>query len=265
MTCALAQWKDPFFASSLPGLVWNGKKFDIDHDFFDCCEGRGLRWDGAQELARSCKLQYRKRKVDLLSQKFEALYSGAEFPKELSLLDLKFFADWLTRFEKQRMRQGYLASCKRDGGSPGSFWRLALMTTWRFGISSHVFCIGRSKEQDMIPFELAADEYPLVYFLDSVNELWKPRYKEQVSTIINWCEQSEVPLWIEIREAPPVKDATRTSLDLRESFRSYISKMKSRPVLDWLDEECLYRLLRVSSQGAPVSFLKEFGNARMDT
>src|SRR3989338_4140697 len=139
------------------------------------------------------------------------------------------------------------------------------MCTWRFGISAHVFSIGRSKEQDRIPADIPHNEYPLVYFLDSVNELWKPRYKEQVSTIIDWCEQSEVPLWMEIREAPLLKEFTLGSLDLRDSFRSYISKMKSRPVLAWLDEECLYRLIRVSSQGAPLRFLKESGNGRLDT
>jgi hypothetical protein len=139
------------------------------------------------------------------------------------------------------------------------------MSTWRFGFSSHVFSLGRSKDREMIPHSVSASEYPLIYFLDSVNELWKPKYKEQVSTIINWCEQSEVPLWMEIREAPVSNAGAVQSVDLKEVFRAYISKMKSRPVLNWLDEECLSRLLRICAKGVPVNFLRETENVRMDT
>ncbi len=239
MNCRLAQWKDPKI-SGVPGLLWKDSKFQILQDYFSCCEGKGLRWDSVNEFARSCKLQNHKRKVDAIVNNFNELWPQTEFPLELSSEDSVFFLQWLKGLPHT---SGYLQTCKRDGAKPSSFWYFALLTSWRFGVPVHVFSMGRSKDKDVIP-NIPVNEYPIVYFLDNVNELWKPKYKEQISAIINWCEQSEVPLWMELREAPLVSQSE--AWDVKEAFRSYLSKVKSRPLLDWLDADCLSRLHRVS-------------------
>lgn len=262
MKCSLTDWKHTSLLESLPGLEWKERKLKIDASHFSCCEGRGLRWDAKLEVARSCKLQKRKRNIDSLLQNFESTWPEAQLPGQIKSEDMTFFLRWLNAISLRSQSFGYLISSQRDSGRPGIFCLLALLSTWRFGIRTHVFTLGRSKDHDLIP-DIPSEEYPLVYFLDNVNELWKPKYKEQVSTVINWCEQSEVPLWMEIRE---LGNSTQEGvLNLKESFRAYISKMKSRPVLNWLDEECLSRLLRVCSKGAPSQFLKEFEYANMDT
>jgi hypothetical protein len=205
-----------------------------------------------------------RKKLEALLQSFEKTWPEAKLPMELNAQEQIFFLSWLDKVQKEKSRHGCLLSSQRDGGSPGRFWWLAFMASWRFGFTSHVFCLGRSKDHELIP-ECPASEYPLVYFLDGVNELWKPRYKEQVSTIINWCEHSEVPLWLEIREAASPRQSTDQVLELKEAFKAYIAKMKSRPILNWLDEDCLSRLIRVCSKGAPAHFLKEHSHVDMDT
>lgn len=239
----------------LEGLLWEENILHIDKKAFACCDGRAMRWDPVVEAGRLCSLLRRKSKVDKILENYVSIWKDAPYPKGLIKRDLDFFCKWSGRMQREEICYGYASSCKRDGGRPGTFWYLALIAAWNFGMTPHVFTLGRSKEQQLLPLSFEAKDYPLIYFLDNVNELWKPRYKEQVSTIINWCEHSEVPLWMEIREPEWKSDNAKNPLDMKGAFRAYLSKMKSRPLLDWLDEDCLSRLIRVCSKGAPENFL----------
>lgn len=262
--CKLSLWKQNRIMPELPGLKRDGLRFLVEASYFDCCEARGLRWDPKLDLARSCKLLRRKKNLDALVSQFVSTWPECSLTPEPVERDKIYFLRWLNQIQSEPIRRGSLISQQRDGGKPGFFWWLAFYTTWYFGYRAHVFNLGRSKDHEMIP-QVSPEEYPVIYFLDNVNELWKPRFKEQVSTIINWCEHSEVPLWIEIRDLTPGKQSSGKILELKEAFKVYLTKMKSRPVLNWLEADCLSRLLRVCSKGAPPDFLKGENLVNMDT
>ncbi len=252
----MLQWKDPSFPSYFPGLNWVETLCTIDPQAFACCQGRSLRWDARSQIARSCRLQARKQKIDQHLQRFAETWPEVAFSQDLKTPDRKVFFQYLEKVLASELQYGYLTTAQRDGGSPGPFWLLAPLATWRFGISTHVFSMGKSKEHELIPSHIPASEYPLIYFLDGVNELWKPKYAEQVNAIVNWCEHSQVPLWMEVREPLPTMSAS-DSLDPKEAFRSRIHKLKSRPPLEWLDEECFSRLLRICRKSLAVQVAME--------
>ncbi len=252
MSCALPQWKDPLLPVLFPGLIWKESSFVLDPQVFACCQATGLRWDPKAHLARSCRLQSRKRRLDYIVKRFAETWPEQMLTQELRPTERSFFLRYLMQFDTVPVHYGYLQSVQRDAGRPGPFWLQALLAVWRWGISTHVFTLGKSSDHDLIPTHIPANEYPLIYFLDGVNELWKPRYAEQVSAIINWCEQSQVPLWLEVRESA-VQQTVVNSLDPKQAFNARLNKLKSKAPLAWLDEDCRSRLQKICRKSLFVS------------
>lgn len=239
----MQQWLDLNFPSDSPGLTWIDKQAILQPETFTCCHAEGPRWDEKHKVARSCRLLARKKRIDQFFKKFAQVWPEIEFPWLITAAQRHFFLTWLSRLMKQEVCRGHLRRSLGKNEEPSHFWLLAFLANWRFGYSTHIYTLGKSKESELIPPLSNPDFFPMIYFLENVTGVWKPELAEQVNTIVNWCEQSQVPLWMELRELEVVQASD--SLDPKEAFRARISKMKSRPVFDWLAEDCLSRLQSV--------------------
>ncbi len=239
----MKQWVDPQFPTDSPGLSWVDKQAILKPETFTCCQAEGPRWDEKDKIARSCRLLARKKRIDLFFKKFLQVWPEVEFPWLVGASQKRFFLTWLVHLTKKENCRGYLRRIAGKNEEPSHFWLLAFLANWRFGYSAHIYTLGKSKESELIPSSLSSEISPMIYFLENVCGVWKPELAEQVNTIVNWCEQSQVPLWIEVRDLEPIQ--ANDSLDPKEAFRARISKMKSRPAFDWLAEDCMSRLRSV--------------------
>ena len=244
MKCALSGWESPYLLEVHPGLTYADNQFTLNTEKFPCCQGQGFRWDEALQVARSCRVLTRKRMVDELNTKFQTHWVETAFPFEISLQRKHFFLTWLQKLHTQHIVYGYIAQSREESRVPSSLWLFALIAVWRFGIPVHVFSMGKSKESDFLPSSTTHSHPPAIYFLENASELWKPERAELVNGVVNWCEQSQVPLWLDMRERGPFIQPA-SPYDTREVFRARIEKMKARPPLEWLGEDCLSRLRRV--------------------
>lgn len=244
MKCAITRWEDPRLLKVLPGVDIQDGELRFDTLETSCCDGQSFRWDESQTVILKCQLNKRKIMLRKLWQDYKLLWEGFEPPLEGDSSQKSYFLIWLRNIRAGHYAPGFLVRKRAQALAPSLLWTLAFMATWRFGVSCHVFSLDRSKDSRLIPDPNAT---PGLYFLENVRELWKPEHAEQVNVVANWCEQSRVPLWMELQE--PVADEAKQDdglVDARKMFEARIASLKTRPALEWLGEDCLSRLTRVS-------------------
>ncbi|MBI2601646.1 MAG: hypothetical protein HYW48_01205 [Deltaproteobacteria bacterium] len=220
----------------LPGVNIHDKELSFDSSEFPCCGGRSFRWDDSEQVIYKCKLSKRKTALKKLWQHYNRLWEGYHPPLEGDLAQKRYFVTWLGKMRAGQLSPGFVIRKRGETTSPSLLWTLAFIATWRFGFSCHLFCQARSQASQLLPPEGNA---PQLYFMENVRELWKPEHAEQVNVVANWCEQSRVPLWMEIYEGAEVK---QDSFDATKAFAQRIASMKSKPAMSWLGKDCLSRL-----------------------
>lgn len=229
------------------GLKWFHDHLKIEKSNFPCCKGKSYRWDDTLQLVRVCPLARRKKYLDRLINQFKKTWGNYNPLTRPSMSNAIFFSNWLTNFKNSGVNYGYRFASPSQDSKPSLFWTLAAIAKWQYGMSSHIYTLGKSPINKLHP-DYSKDEKNsnMIYFLEGVGELWKPEKNELVTTIIHWCEAANVPLWIEFKEQPKtVSTNQRPTSNVRAAFKQRLAQIKSRKSLDWLDKDVHSRINRI--------------------
>jgi hypothetical protein len=160
---------------------------------------------------------------------------------------------WLEKVSKGNVKKGYSIVTNRNVTSPSRFWLLALAGSWRFGIRSHVVTLKKTKADKLIPDQLSTnDNYPLIVYVENIDELWKPEPLYDFEVLISWCERSLIPLCCEFKTGNIEKNSTKKKVS---PFSRRIDKDKNKFPLEWLEKDIAGRFDYVCTKRKDVQAL----------
>lgn len=205
---------------------------------FPCCHGEGLYYDVASDCVVLCGLKKRFAGAQMLKQYFNSIWTPEAFPLSLKPEVQQAWAKWLSTVDLSQLDAG-LSVCSNPLATkkPSTLWAVALLGIWQFDLKAHVFALGKSKEDHIIPGSQDTRSRPLIYFVENVHSLWVGENSFVLSQIIDWCERSATPLCLEVVvEKKSIKDdeAEKGIQSTKKLFQSKVKNIKSKPALSWL-------------------------------
>ena len=156
----------------------------------------------------------------------------------------KRYWQWFIHLQHKRTYKGYALTEEYTKEKPSILWSIALMATWRVGLTAHVHTLGKHRLQNI--FQLAeAPPHPMgippIILLEQTDGLWNTQCKEEFAFIVSWCEKALWPLWISVRMSSPETKASPTN-QLAQAFQKELPRKKKHLPLRWLSCDSKSRL-----------------------
>lgn len=233
----IQRWQQAAVVRGLPGLLIAHHGFNVDHEFFACCEARGLRLIEDQSMAR-CSLSRRVQRVHSISRNWlrywgdqglsiQSLTKLVDDPQALELRDLAF--QFLT--EGDSVVQGRWTAKSMD---PSMWWAVALKMGWIEGLSVAVHRFDRRCPDSPLGFhQQGMGPQPDLWVLEGVNQLWDPAHAERLERWLTWADDHQQRLWLDLNPPEPKKTSQKTN-----PFAAKIAAAKETRMFDELSPRC---------------------------
>jgi len=245
-TCALRRLaSDP--KELFLGLSFSADRPTLDEAFLNCCGGLGHSFEPKSGQSVACQLVQRKYRLDRLCLQFKATWGQNFVPKtnllrstEISFLS-QTFADYLAGSDKK----GQVFTTFSKPQEPSlRLWHMAMMAAWRFGIPSYVLTLGEKLPLNRDYFH-DTSVYPIL-FLEQKGSFLNADFAIEFGSIVNWCEQHDVPLWVDLLQFSPQAAKPKTkAFDALAAYQEKIDQINSKPPLRALGLDCKSRLRSV--------------------
>ncbi len=236
-------------ADPLYGLLpETGDTLQADPTYYPCCEGKGWRYCLEADAVQQCALQERIGKVHhLLSHPF----APTSLPKSEALLGFLRF----TREQQLAISpRGKLLwkkvplsfhSARKPApvrSTPSLGFGFAAACTWQLGLSALWIPLGEDLGETL-PIWLSRQETPDVCWVEQRKPMWQRQVREDFAAVIRWCDAAAIPLWAELHPAPTMSPLLRRR---SAAVDQILNQAKSRPTLEWLDEQSRSRFEMVT-------------------
>ena len=249
MSCFVRQAEGRAFSDPLIGLkVSKDGVAMLCPQAFSCCGSSQCRVDSEGNLF-VCDIDLRLRKVqkllDLYKQVWKAPFQGFGYKNQPTLQ--QFFSFFIQSGSVPVRGQIFQSRFPHDKASP-YIWLMAIIAAWRFSSEVHVITLGKTKASGLLP---DADSFrgggkrPLV-FVDQKEPLRLPHVEFDFDVIVNWCEGSMVPLWMDVYSEPDRKPVNTLTGSAEEQFRKRIERYRRSPPLSWIYADTCSRLSNIS-------------------
>jgi hypothetical protein len=242
-------FQSPLIYKPLLGLEESQGQLRLCAQELKCCGAMPLRWDEEAQAYRSCTLRQRKTKLEQLQVLAQGLWPahGLRLLLQPAPLESTLFLPWL----QTASRQGVYTVSRAQDTVPSPLWRYAALFSWHRNEQVHVYSLTKSPIHQRLPSETSP---PKVVFVEGAGQLWKPEPYTALATLISWCDNAQVPLWLDLRiqaqeTAPPPRTVSR--LRVAAAVAQRMAEKKSRDPVSWLGSDLLSRLRRVSSPMEP--------------
>ena len=181
--------REPFWGlrqSQLPSL-------QVDEGFFHCCIGTGQQL--IDDSLYVCRLQRRKNKLQTLLNSFKDLWGkgGHEqfWRRKLQAIDVHKLSACV---REDRHRNGRMLVSAREHKLPSYLWLVAAAAVWRFGLHVHFVSIMGKSNDKLIPAQMQDN---IVVIVENHVATLHPENVVDCETIINYCYNTDTPLWID--------------------------------------------------------------------
>lgn len=257
--CVLASLKDPKIGDWLPGLVVTDGAIEIDQAWAGCCAGSGLRWDAKTNVTSSCSLAARLAAVRRLGGLFYKTWgeTGQGLAATLASPKAQVAVHRMAALAAGTSDKGlaYFAGGQRS--KQPTVWSLAAAAAWRFGLDAHVVTLDRGKGTAALPVIDGKAAGRSVIFVENAQRLWHTPVAEELERLVAFAYGALVPLWVEIRGAPPEAPEPgkpgASSFNVHRALSQRVAEAKTKAPLSWLGPEIRSKFLAVADAAPGIS------------
>ncbi|SMF40858.1 hypothetical protein [Pseudobacteriovorax antillogorgiicola] len=251
--CILKSLANPMLNGILLGLEWRDYELLANDKLLPCCEGRGFTEDPQHATQIRCSLVKRVRATEAILYQYMKTWSHCRdlAPHSIHASHSARLLRQVAESLKGYRPQGSVVNGRQ--GKPSDFWAMALASTWRFGIHSHVVTLSKATPKTLLPSPDKEND-TLAIFVEQVDKLWDDKQAAALEAIVNYAYNSNALLWIEFCKEQSHK-VEADSFSLEANFKRRISNVKSRSPYEFLDQDCVSRLKSLCS--FPKSFAEE--------
>lgn len=249
MSCLIKNLMNPHLATPLPGLKFCQDQFQVIPQLFSCCQGDGLIYEQSHNSYTRCALSRRLTAVNKLYRQFQLTWGEVEPASQIKGSEaMEAFTQWLLGSEG--LQQGYAFNSKSGLMAPSQeLWLMAFMTAWRTGRDVHVISLRKKSSRfKLIPSQDFAISQTGVVFLELKDSLFHPQLNVDFDAIVNWCERSLQPLWIDFSESQAHKQTASQEANrfkIEHVLEKRLNKLKNKPPLQWMGPQCTSRIQQV--------------------
>ncbi len=249
-------FSDPRFLPPWPALEYSEQGFKLITKALPCCHGRGYTYESFCDRVHVCSLSQRLAAMTDLRNQYKSIPSFRTAPEPC------FPEDAIRSSSLKKLHALHagidskgLVFLKKRADQDSGFWAAAFTSIWRFGIPVLMFSLTKNSEAQAIPDEKTLKKlsqiseglpskfhFPCLYFVRGVSELWEEDRRSILAGIIDWCEKSCAPLFLELVPNPdkavPSKELPRISTVAEQLKRRVETKLLDRTQknqLSWLD------------------------------
>ncbi len=239
--CSLKALGNPGLNGIATGLNFSEGRLEFNLDMFPCCEGSSRRLDEKTDSIISCDLIKRHKNTEKIYLNYFRTWSkqATKLPHEVSAVRssdvLKKSANMIKGVDSQA------TVLKGVNSGPSILWSYAIALSWRFNHRVHLYTIGKSAQQDILPKE-NNDDRPLVILVENVHKLWDSKNKEDLELLIQYAYNSNANLLIEVKEFHKNPSLTEAGPKVSSFINNKINNMKTRPYWEFLSEDSISRL-----------------------
>ena len=197
--CSLKALANPGLNGIATGLLFTEGRLEFNVDMFPCCAGSARRFDPHTDRVISCELMKRHKNTEKIYLEYFKVWSkqATKLPHDLGAVRS---SDVLTK--AAAMIKGVDSQAKVLKGvhpGPSILWSYAIALSWRFNHRVHLYTIGKSASQDILP-KNDNDDRPIVILVENVHKLWDSKNRQDLELLIQYAYNSNANLIVEVKE-----------------------------------------------------------------
>ncbi len=223
--CLLAELVDPEARSPFMGLVKSEWQAEASPTWFSCCGGTGQ-----QETAvgiKLCPLAARVTRLQAVLDRYQRRWGVGHKQFLYTVLD-RVALQKLAAINSGAQVGGRVLTSK-DSTTPGPLWSLAVAAAWRFNRNVHFVTMCDDRQDSLLPIPHLPNTVVLV---ENYLPVWHPDTMLDCETIVNYCYNTETPLWFDFVQTKDPATPTAVNATLA-SLRRRVARLRQRSPLPY--------------------------------